>query len=378
MTVAPARRRAGATRGARLPGPGAVLVYPAIMRRWSVPDELRPRRLLRVGRISPYWYRRALSVLLANGAVLYTLYGLGRLDLASFALPGSMLALYGHELGLASRFRKMGGLLLGQAASVVVVAFVATAAPGMPLLVLVGSVLAGVQKLLCDRFRIGPPRQVVLVFLDLGILFAPGRTAAQMPALLLTFAACGLWACAIVLAPALWLSRGARVFSPGDPPPEAETDLLRSAVRCLIGVAASGYAAWLIGVGRPYWAMVTAAAVFVGTSVQHRQRAVQRTVGTLIGLGIFALVDAPIKGDELLLVTLVVLTGAIIEVFITANYWLGAVWVTPMALLVASLPGDATADTLIGERLVDTLVGSLLGIVITLLTDARPDRAATG
>ena len=104
------------------------------MRLHALRDELRPRRLLRVGRISPYWYRRALSVLLANGAVLYTLYGLGRLDLASFALPGSMLALYGHELGLASRFRKMGGLLLGQAASVVVVAFVATAAPGMPTL----------------------------------------------------------------------------------------------------------------------------------------------------------------------------------------------------------------------------------------------------
>ena len=67
-----------------------------------------------------------------------------------------------------------------------------------------------------------------------------------------------------------------------------------------------------------------------------------------------------------------VASGAVIEVFITANYWLGTVWVTPMALLITSLPGNATANTLIGERLIDTVVGSIIGIVVTLLTDVRP------
>ena len=342
------------------------------MRRWTPPEGLAPRELLRVGPISPTWYRRALSVLVANGAVLYTLYGFDRLDLAAYALPGSMLALYGHELALPVRARILAGLLAGQAASVLLVSLIATAAPGTALLVLTGSVLAATQKLLCDRYRVGPPRQVVPVFLDLGILFAPPQHASHLPVLWLTFALCGLWGCALVLAPALWHSRRGRAWKPGDPAPETETALLRPALHCLLGVAASGYAAELLHIGRPYWAMVTAAAVFVGTRTQHAQRALQRTLGTLLGVGVFALLDTPAQNSTLLLVTLIVACGGLIEVFITANYWLGAVWVTPMALLVATLPGDATAHTLIGERLADTLVGSLLGIAITLLADTRP------
>lgn len=342
------------------------------MRRRTPPAGFAPRELLRIGRISPTWYRCALSVLIANGAVLYTLYGIDRLDLASYALPGSMLALYGHELALPERTRKLAGLLAGQGASVALVGLIAAAAPGTALLVLTGALLAAAQKLLCDRYRVGPPRQVVPVFLDLGILFAPADPLAHLPVLWLTFAACGLWACALVLAPAVWHSRRGRTWDPGDPAPEPEAALLRPALRCLIGVAASGYAAMLLGLGRPYWAMVTAAAVFVGTRTQHAQRALQRTLGTLLGLAVFALLDAPAQHSTLLLVTLIVACGGLIEVFITANYWLGTVWVTPTALLVASLPGDATAHTLIGERLADTLVGSLLGIALTLLADTRP------
>ncbi len=345
------------------------------MSRWSLPAGYSPREWLKVGRISPTWYRRALAVLVTNGAVLYTLYGIGRMDLAFYALTGSMLVLYGHEFALGPRVRTMSGLALGQAASLVLVCLVAAAHPGVPLLVLVGSVLAAAQKLGCEKYRVGPPRHVVLAFLDLGVLFAPGVPVGQLPERWLTFALCAVAACAVVITPALYHSRGGRrAWSPRDPPVEADPELLRPALRCLVGVAVSGYTAELLGVGRPYWAMVTAAAVFVGTRVQHGQRAMQRTVGTLLGLAVFAILDQPAKDSDLVLVTLVLICGVTIEVFITANYWLGTVWVTPMALLITSLPGNATANTLIGERLVDTLVGSLIGIVVTLLTDVRPHR----
>ena len=343
------------------------------MSRWSLPAGYSPREWLKVGRISPTWYRRALAVLVTNGAVLYTLYGIGRMDLAFYALAGAMLVLYGHEFALRPRVLRMSGLLVGQGVSLVLVCLVASAHPAVPLLVLVGSVLAAAQKLACEKWRVGPPRHTVLAFLDLGILFAPAAPVGQLPEHLLTFALCGLTACGVVITPALWYSRGGRLaWSPGDPPVEADPQLLRPALRCLLGVAASGYAAELIGVGRPYWAMVTAAAVFVGTRVQHGQRAMQRTVGTLLGLAVFALIDPLAKRGDLALITLVLITGFIVEVVMTANYWLGMVWLTPMALLITSLPGNTTANTLIGERLVDTLVGSLLGIAVTLLTDSRP------
>jgi uncharacterized membrane protein YccC len=63
------------------------------------------------------------------------------------------------------------------------------------------------------------------------------------------------------------------------------------------------------------------------------------------------------------------------EAFMSRNYWLGTVCVTPMALLVTELARPQRAADLVTGRVMDTLVGAVLGLAAALVVTNR--RAAT-
>ncbi|MFM9683049.1 FUSC family protein, partial [Streptomyces brasiliscabiei] len=60
------------------------------------------------------------------------------------------------------------------------------------------------------------------------------------------------------------------------------------AVRTAVGCALAGYASLAIGVGRPYWALVTAASLYQANLTLTWSRGVQRVVGNLAGVSAFA------------------------------------------------------------------------------------------
>lgn len=143
------------------------------------------------------------------------------------------------------------------------------------------------------------------------------------------------------------------------------------AVRTALGCALAGYASLALGVGRPYWALVTAAALYQANIALTWNRTVQRVAGNLVGVLLFAAV-APVAGLgplALVLCCLVLNFGA--EAVISRNYWLGSVCVTPLALLVAEFPGYRPAGELITDRVVDTLVGALVGFAAALAVTNR-------
>ncbi|WP_232838316.1 FUSC family protein [Streptomyces geranii] len=135
------------------------------------------------------------------------------------------------------------------------------------------------------------------------------------------------------------------------------------AVRTALGCALAGYASLALGVGRPYWALVTAASLYQANVTLTWNRAVQRTVGNLAGVLLFAAVVplAHLGPVALVLCCLVLNFGA--EALMSRNYWLGSVCVTPMALLVTEFAGFQEPGRLMTERIVDTFVGALLGFV---------------
>lgn len=63
------------------------------------------------------------------------------------------------------------------------------------------------------------------------------------------------------------------------------------------------------------------------------------------------------------------------EALITRNYWLGSVAVTPMALLVLEYAGSHPAGELIGDRVLDTVIGAAVGFLAAMLVT---NRRATG
>lgn len=143
------------------------------------------------------------------------------------------------------------------------------------------------------------------------------------------------------------------------------------AARTALGCALAGYASLALGIGRPYWALVTAAALYQANLTLTWSRAVQRVVGNLAGVLLFAAIVPLAHLGQVLLVLCCLALNFGAEALITRNYWLGSVCVTPMALLVTEFAGYQAPGELMTERAVDTLVGALVGFLAAVVVTNR-------
>ncbi|MEV8096910.1 FUSC family protein [Kitasatospora sp. NPDC085879] len=139
-----------------------------------------------------------------------------------------------------------------------------------------------------------------------------------------------------------------------------------AALRTLLGCALAGYATLALGVDRPYWAIVTAASIYQVNTVLTWHRTLQRTVGNLLGVAVFAAAVPLIRTGPLALVLCLLVLNFAAEALVSRNYWLGSVAVTPMALLLVEFTGDHPAGRLIGDRVLDTLIGAAVGFAAAL------------
>ncbi|WP_308251400.1 FUSC family protein [Streptomyces albireticuli] len=147
--------------------------------------------------------------------------------------------------------------------------------------------------------------------------------------------------------------------------------LVPVAVRVAAGASAAGWASLALGVGHPYWAVVTAASVLQANTALSWQRALQRVLGNLLGLLLFVLLLPAVRTGHaaMVLLTVALLIGA--EALITRNYWLATVCVTPMALLLTEFGGGHPARELVGDRWTDTLIGAAVGLLACVLVTNR-------
>jgi len=153
-------------------------------------------------------------------------------------------------------------------------------------------------------------------------------------------------------------------LAPGSP-------LLPIGARALVGCALAGYVSQAVGVGRPYWAIVTAASLYQANVTLSWNRALQRTLGNLLGVLVFAAVLPFSRLSPLALIACCLFFGFAAEALITRNYWLGSVAVTPMALLVLEFGGTHPAGELIGDRTLDTVIGAVTGVLAAMLVTNR-------
>jgi uncharacterized membrane protein YccC len=143
------------------------------------------------------------------------------------------------------------------------------------------------------------------------------------------------------------------------------------ALRTAIGCALAGYASLALGVGRPYWALVTAASLYQANLTLTWSRGVQRVVGNLVGVLVFAAVTPLAHAHQAALVLCCLALNFGAEALMGRNYWLGSVCVTPMALLVTEFAQAQRPGELITERVVDTLVGALVGFAAAVVVTNR-------
>lgn len=126
-----------------------------------------------------------------------------------------------------------------------------------------------------------------------------------------------------------------------------------------------------VGVGHPYWAVVTAASIYQANTTLSWQRALQRTLGNLLGLLLYTALLPLLHAGQLAMIVLALACQLGAEACITRNYWLGSVWVTPMALLLTEFGSRLPARTLIADRWIDTVVGAAVGLACCVLVTNR-------
>ncbi|SEB80348.1 Uncharacterized membrane protein YccC [Beijerinckia sp. 28-YEA-48] len=154
----------------------------------------------------------------------------------------------------------------------------------------------------------------------------------------------------------------------------------RSAARVGIAVAVAGVAGAAFSLEHAYWVMASAVLMLHQGMDWTRtlQRGVERMSGTLLGLCLAAAI-LTLHPTGLWLVATMMLLQFTIEIVVTRNYALAVVFITAIALLIAS-GGRPMADDshLLWARGIDTLVGCLIALVVHALTAARSPAASIG
>ena len=135
--------------------------------------------------------------------------------------------------------------------------------------------------------------------------------------------------------------------------------------RAALAVLLTCVLAYALGVTHPYWAVMTTALLISlgGDRLTLTHRAAHRFVGTVVGVGLFFLVSlAHPSGWWVIVVAL--LCVYLLQWTVVRNYALGSMFITPMALLVASA---GTAHKPIDELMIDRIFETALSCVICLL-----------
>jgi uncharacterized membrane protein YccC len=154
-----------------------------------------------------------------------------------------------------------------------------------------------------------------------------------------------------------------------------ESLILPTALRMGITVALAGAAGIALGFDRFYWISITATSVLQGGNVVLTvNRSAQRALGTLVGVVIGAgllMLHLPLAATIGLAAAFQGLTQLVVQ----RNFFYASILMTPMALLLAHTAAPYPVGALAESRMVDTVVGSVAGMLGALLLWRRASAA---
>ncbi|WP_084128147.1 FUSC family protein [Demequina sp. NBRC 110055] len=298
----------------------------------------------------------------------------GRMDLGLIAATGAFTVPYFAALPRLERLRlrPLAGLVL--VATSVVGALLAP----YPWLSAVGLVVVtSLVGVAVHGYRLGPPGPLfpILIYGLSGHAVNGGMPASTLIA---TVAAGCAWAVVASIAPlvrrAHWriTPRPLSVLLARPTWDRGARELVwRTVIVAAVGTAVS---LLFFDADRAYWT-VAAGVVVVGV-VPGRgpavTRGLHRAVGTIAGVGVYLGIAFLDPAPVVLALTLGLLQF-ITEVAITRHYAIAVSAVTPMALIIVTAASGSFGDAaVVGERILDTIVGCAIAVATALLHPAAP------
>jgi uncharacterized membrane protein YccC len=336
-------------------------------------DELR--QLASVNRSDRPW-EMPVAAALASGLPMFIGAAWGELGLGLVASLGGLVFLHLPATRLSHRMAWLMACAFGMTAS---------HAMGMlghlvpPLLVPLLAMITILVTMVCRYYAAPPPGSLFFVMAAAIGAYSPthGRAAlVQVGALALgTVLAVGI---AFLYSLYIVGRRGVPAPAPREQP-EFDFVVVDSVV---IGgfVGLSLLAAHALQLDRPYWVPVSCLAIIQGASLRAAwTRQLHRIVGTAMGLLVFLAIAQVPLGPWGVAGVLTALT-LVIETLVVRHYGLATVFITPLTILLAEA-GQASAmapQRLMQARLVDTMVGAVLGLAGAACLHSPRFRAAVG
>jgi len=271
--------------------------------------------------------------------------------LAFLYLPGTPLA---HRLvGLmASAFGLCACYILG-----VMTHFIPL------MLVPVLTFIAIAVSMLCRYFAVAPPGSLFFVMAAAIGAYSPIELL-QIPTFVGLLAMGSLLACLIAFCYSLYTLRLVAP-QPVQPLPPLNFDFVvfdSLVIGAFVGI--SLMLAQLFELDRPYWVPVSCLAVIQGASLRAVwNKQAHRIAGTAIGLVVaWGLLLLPL--DKWSVSLMMMALAFIIEMLVVRHYGLAVVFITPLTILLADAAqlGHGMPNAILEARLIDTVLGSLVGL----------------
>lgn len=298
---------------------------------------------------------------------------LGHVAWTPYAAFGAFTSLYGRNHSRAERAGMQavaGGFLT---LAVVLGVLVSLAPDSRWVVVPVGALLAAAGSLTSDAYGWHPPGPLFLVF-GFAVCAMVPATPVTVP---LAAGIAALSACFSLLVAHVGVLLEPRSWSPPVLPAPRFRDALAPhgavahLVRHVVALTVAGGIATALGWQHPYWAMVAAVVVLSGPDLLSRlTRGVQRVLGTLLGLGVAAVILSWHPGP-LVAVLLIVVLQVVTELFVGRNYAVALLFITPLALLMGQLAHPSPTAPLLRDRLLETVLGAVVGAVVLLVPYGR-------
>lgn len=343
-------------------------------RRDTIRHLSHPQRLRESLSLSgPFFHRNSflsgLQVAITSAIVLPLMLNSSRPDLLGYAALGALIALFGR---FAPRGKRAGVLLwclLCQVAMVFFVSLAGWAGATLGWQLALMAPLTALIALVASALSFGPPGALIFLFAGAASL-GPVAELSLVFERIAAVAAVGAFAWLLCLA-----TEGLRIYTvllPEPPPLRLQAWLALRLGFCAGLTALLGYA---LGLSHPAWAAMGAVAVMQSAQLhQSLARMLQRVGGNVIGAslawGVLVLDPSPY-----IVIALLILCMVLNELLIGANYGLGQILVTPMALLMTYLALQGTAGAAIApERMLDTLVGCASGLMLAVLLSTKGER----
>lgn len=304
---------------------------------------------------------------------LLVLVAIDHVEWSLYAAFGAFTSLYGRERVDLHRIVRQGAAGLSLITATTLGALVAISSTREWLAIPVAGAVAVVASYVSESHGWIPPGSLFQVFAFAAVASVPAQAGDLVPAVVIVSLSAIF---AIMVGNLGALVRRARRTAdpapPGDPIGGVHSGGWLYAAQSGIGVIAAGLIATGSGIGRPYWAMVSAVVPLMAHDFAAQLvRGLHRVIGTFIGLGVaWLLLDLDLAAA--VVVVIVATLQAVTELVIGRNYAFALLCITPLALLIVHLAAPVIPiSDLLGDRGLETVIGVTIGLLVGYATRPR-------